>query len=634
MRWVLFILVITCLACNHTPTNTPSTNSDNLAERYKQSQQPEIDLKHRINLLKEVLQQAQTTDTISTYALYSLSSSYYRLKKYDSMRHYGSMLLDKRKSTTTLVNIGKYYHLIGFYHEKVTSKFDSAYHYHDLAKRYFLQSGDSARAFGRIVRLGYLQRFQGDYFGAKETLTDALLLQKGSTDNNKSANLFNELGIVNMELGNLDEAQNFYTKAVSRTESDIDRLIYMNNYGVSLMEANQQLRAKKIFQEILADSLIQTDSVQLARVTQNLGYALWKNNEPQVLPLYEKAHKISAQINDINGLIFSHRRFGEYHAVQAPSEAIDHLTKSLQLAKRIKRPRLELDALELLTGIAPNNLQFKNRLIGLKDSLYDQELKVKTQFAYLKYQDQQEKEQLLRLEAEKAKQEAQLARQETQKLLFISIGVFLLILGALLYHFLQQRHKREKLNVVYNTEKRISQDLHDGLANDIFGLITQVQGQQKNDIELLNKLETIYQASRRASHENAALKTGHEFETELNSLINTYQYNGTTIITKGMGEINWSRMNDHKCIVVHRSLKELLVNMKKHSKASLVLLKFEGENGKLRITYSDNGIGINPNIPKGIGIMNTENRIKAVGGTFTFEPEMGKGAKAKISIPF
>ena len=78
----------------------------------------------------------------------------------------------------------------------------------------------------------------------------------------------------------------------------------------------------------------------------------------------------------------------------------------------------------------------------------------------------------------------------------------------------------------------------------------------------------------------------------------------------------------------------ILVNMKKHAPASLVLLKFEDESGKLHISYSDNGVGINTKSIKGIGIINTENRIKAVGGTFIFGGNEGNGAKAKISIPF
>ena len=165
--------------------------------------------------------------------------------------------------------------------------------------------------------------------------------------------------------------------------------------------------------------------------------------------------------------------------------------------------------------------------------------------------------------------------------------------GVSLYFVLRQRHKKEKLQEVYNTEKRISQDLHDGLANDVFGLMTKIQSKNNENEVVLNQLEGIYQTTRQISHENAAIKTGVDFIMELNELISNYQNNDTTIVVKGMRTIDWSQMEEQKCVIIHRSLKELLVNMKKHAQASLVSLQFEKQKNKLIISYTDNGVGFN-----------------------------------------
>ena len=187
--------------------------------------------------------------------------------------------------------------------------------------------------------------------------------------------------------------------------------------------------------------------------------------------------------------------------------------------------------------------------------------------------------------------------------------------------------------MVYNTEKRISQELHDGLANDVFGLMTQIQGKKKPDGEVLDHLESIYQTSRRISHENAPVKTGARFKEELHTLIDTYQDASTTLLVKGITTIDWTLLNDHKCIVVHRAIKELLVNMKKHADASLALLQFKMQRNLLVITYSDNGIGFDPNRSLGIGLRSTESRIKAVGGTAIFDVEQEQGTQITFSIP-
>ena len=77
-------------------------------------------------------------------------------------------------------------------------------------------------------------------------------------------------------------------------------------------------------------------------------------------------------------------------------------------------------------------------------------------------------------------------------------------------------------------------------------------------------------------------------------------------------------------------LNSLIINMKKHSQASIVVLVFQKENRKLHISYSDNGIG--NDLKKGNGLQNTENRIQAINGTIIFDTEPNKGFKTKITI--
>jgi signal transduction histidine kinase len=79
-------------------------------------------------------------------------------------------------------------------------------------------------------------------------------------------------------------------------------------------------------------------------------------------------------------------------------------------------------------------------------------------------------------------------------------------------------------------------------------------------------------------------------------------------------------------------LQELMVNMKKHSAAQNVVLKFESLQDKILIHYTDDGLGLPSSFQYGNGLTNTENRIKRIGGNFTFDETL-KGLKIRISIP-
>ena len=97
---------------------------------------------------------------------------------------------------------------------------------------------------------------------------------------------------------------------------------------------------------------------------------------------------------------------------------------------------------------------------------------------------------------------------------------------------------------------------------------------------------------------------------------------------------NWNRIAvGQKQIVVYRVFNELLVNMKKHSKATLVVLSFQMTKNFLEFKYADNGVGFSnkKDIFKN-GLKNVEIRIKSVQGKITFESELKKGLKVNFQI--
>jgi signal transduction histidine kinase len=205
-------------------------------------------------------------------------------------------------------------------------------------------------------------------------------------------------------------------------------------------------------------------------------------------------------------------------------------------------------------------------------------------------------------------------------------------------NYLKQKSKKEILQEGYNTETRISKQLHDELANDVYRVMTFAETQplddESNKETLLHNLDTIYKRTRNISKENSSIDTGVNFENHLKEMMVNFSSNEVNVLINGIDTIPFSVLENNKKIVVYRVLQELLVNMKKHSHCSIVVLSFKKMDHKIKIDYSDNGTGTaSDKITLKNGLLNVENRVAAINGTLNFETVSGKGFKANFTVP-
>ena len=116
-------------------------------------------------------------------------------------------------------------------------------------------------------------------------------------------------------------------------------------------------------------------------------------------------------------------------------------------------------------------------------------------------------------------------------------------------------------------------------------------------------------------------------------MLSTYNSDTTNVIINSIEKVNWDLIDEIKKITIYRVLQELMVNMKKHSQASLVVVKFDSNGKTVFIDYTDNGKGSQKNKIIKNGLQNMENRILSNKGTITFDTEPDKGFKVKITMP-
>ncbi|WP_143032104.1 sensor histidine kinase [Tenacibaculum sp. MAR_2009_124] len=227
--------------------------------------------------------------------------------------------------------------------------------------------------------------------------------------------------------------------------------------------------------------------------------------------------------------------------------------------------------------------------------------------------------------------ENNLSKTKLQKQKWIFAVCFVLVGFVVYFFYKREQTKKEKIIEVYKTETRLAKKIHDELANDIFLVMNKVQQNENSDGTVLNHLEKIYMQTRNISHENSPVLTGNKFETFFKQLLSEFSTNQCRIISKGISDIQLNKLSKEAQIVVYRVFQELLINMKKYSNASLVVINFWEEKDMIHTSFKDNGVGVD-SIKIKNGLQNMETRIKSINGSITFDSEADKGFHAKFQI--
>jgi signal transduction histidine kinase len=518
----------------------------------------------------------------------------------------------KQNPFTELIEKGEYF--------ERKLQFDSAYFYCFKAKSYVEPNSEQA-AFTSL-KLAHLQNTIGDYFGSEETITEALKNYEGDT---YLPYLYNLMAVNYHKLKNTEESIHYYQNALSISKVPLDKIIYYNNIGLLYIEKKEYHKALELYKPLLADTILQQNQLEFARVMDNFGFTEFKLNRTTAINHLNTAFQIRDSLQDDIGLIASHMHLSEYYQKSNNQFAHKYALKAYNAAQKAKSPDDELEALKWLIQLSSPEYAkpYYEKYIRLNDSLTNTRSKAKNQFAKVKY------------DAKKATQEV--IKYKNQKLILLVIIGLIIIIVYLLFRLYQYKSKRKLQQSTYLTETRISKRIHDELANDVFNTMTFTQTQNlENPISkeaLLDNLEHIYQRTRDISKENSDIRTDENYEPDLFQMIDGYGDSNLNVIRKINEPIHWQKITSEKKITLQRVIQEFLINTKKHSEATLVIIDFSEDKKNISVTYTDNGIGIKSTQQRKSGLQNAENRILAVKGSITFDQTIQKGFKVTVVIP-
>ncbi|WP_141116745.1 tetratricopeptide repeat-containing sensor histidine kinase [Elizabethkingia anophelis] len=519
------------------------------------------------------------------------------------------------------------------YYEKAWSYLDkkdpiNAFLNFNKAKEIYLKNNDSLGVGKCLMNMGIILADQGDYFGAQETSLEA---EKFFNKNKREqfsyiSSNYNNLGIVGNRLKDYNTTLEFYDLAIKYSDNKLDSLIYLKNKGNSFKENKNYSQAIKLYQDILPD-VKKNNNIIYARLLSNFANVKWLQNlNYNPIPELREALNIRLKENDSWGQNASYAYLADYYIQKKPDSALIYATKMYGVAKTLKSPDDQIEALQKLIVLEnpEKSKQYFLTYQKLNDSLQTARSKAKNQFALIRYETEKNKANFQKAQADNVKKQNQILKQ------YAGLGILGLILigGGVWYRRRKKILQQEKELEVKKTELRYSKKVHDKVANKVYRVMSEVENvpEMKKEV-LLDKLENIYEISRDISYDHEPTDEKHLVE-----MLDSYSSQDDVQLVKvGIQEIGWDTFSKDTQSEVFNVLQELMTNMKKHSKATRVVIIMSRINEEITIRYTDNGVGCAKLSPKN-GIKNTGNRMESIGGTINFDAVSGEGFKAELKF--
>jgi len=534
----------------------------------------------------------------------------------------------RKEKETTIPKAGNPFYDKAFEYQE-QEKSDSAFLYFNKAKDVFLQRSDSLNAGACLVYMAIISTNKGDSFDGQEISLDALSYFNKNKKEHAAyiKSTLNNLGITSFNLKNYTQAIDFYNQSLNFTPDSASILVIQNNIANAYREKKEYKKSLQIYSNILDQRV--KNQVEFARTLTNISFTKWLQN-PNYIASAEllKALHIREQEKDLWGLNSSYAHLTDYYLKRKPDSALYFAQKMYQVARTLNSVDDRLEALQKLIKLSPATAskQYFETYQSLNDSILTVRNAAKNQFALIRYEMEKNKATNLALQKDNAAKQYQI-------IIIACAALATITIGFIWYKKRKQKLESEARNAIKESQLKTSKKVHDVVANGLYRVMSEIQNQDEVDKDgVLDKIEDLYEKSRDISYDEIVYHD-QDFHLKLLELLSSFATDQTKILLVGNTTALWKNINAQIKYELEHILQELLVNMKKHSQATNVVIKFEQVNQHITIYYTDNGIGISKNTSFNNGLSNTGNRIKTIHGAITFDTQTEKGLKIQITFP-
>lgn len=204
---------------------------------------------------------------------------------------------------------------------------------------------------------------------------------------------------------------------------------------------------------------------------------------------------------------------------------------------------------------------------------------------------------------------------------------------------MQENQRKEIIKEKFNERKKLSMELHDGIANEIGSLKLNISNESelnKQEINsILSKIDKLYHDVRNFSHElDPENITDVEFSQLVNNLCALLENKGIKTTKNFLITKNIDNLDEALLVNLYRILQETINNVLKHAKATEVEIDIYEDHHELIMSIKDNGVGLSnqTQLKPGIGIRNIKKRAENLNGSYEIK-SLSKGTSVIIKIP-
>lgn len=521
---------------------------------------------------------------------------------------------------------------------------DSAYYHYNKAQSLCNTRTQYIDYVYALTCMADIDQIQGDFVASEISLTKTLPYLKKIKKPRFAANVYETFGGNYIYTYDYNNALLYFTKALHLKTSSYRKIVVLNSISQIYIRQKKFKLAESILISLSKIKIIfkndkVTNDSEYARILDDLGLCYQAQGKPEALFYYKKSLEIKIRLNDYYSLLYTNMHIAEHFQISNPALAYPYAKKAYMFAFKLDDARNKLQGLKVLTKTSPeNNLKkYINQFIQLADSIEKVEKSTKSQFSRIKYYSKKDKTENLQLKAEKAENELEIEKQKNRHIISYVLIVLIISFITFLYFHLKSKGRKQKDTAIFESEIRISKKLSDELTHEIYQTLTHAQNndleKEVNKEKLLNNLDFIYSKIRNISKENSPVVIDKNYPIALKEMISGFQTSEVNFILNGFDSILWNKIDKNKKITIYRVLHEILLNMKKHSNASLVVINFKTGNNQIFINYVDNGKGIPiNNISFNKGLQNVENRILSIKGEIDIDSTSDMGFKVFIKL--
>jgi signal transduction histidine kinase len=207
-----------------------------------------------------------------------------------------------------------------------------------------------------------------------------------------------------------------------------------------------------------------------------------------------------------------------------------------------------------------------------------------------------------------------------------------------------QRLEHEIVNIAESEQRRIGQDLHDGLCQYLAALNCSATS-LRDDLKKLNLLAEATTAAELAKHLQQAVVQTRDLSRELVPA-HISQSGGVGVALESLAqsvsrlhgiscsfrrEGPWANCSEQTAMHLYRIAQEAINNATKHGKARKIDVSLAVTDGALRLRISDDGVGISEARSNGMGLAIMRYRARLNGGELKIERSENGGTTISCS---